>query len=267
MGLLNVTNTFVDGTVAKASEVNANFQDVEDVLNGNVDSDNLATDAVTTAKIKDDAVTADKIADDAVLTANIKDANVTSAKLATGAAAGNLDSGDVTTTMLADDAVTSAKIADDAVDTSQIADDAVTSAKIASGAVDTSQVADGAVTPSKTSFWHGGSAVYMGSCYENIDGDPAFSHNPGSWTITKEAAGRYVLTPDEDLGLLITTGGLRNWTAIACALPDLVSSPSEPRFASIVGDPGSPDTFTVYIYNSNGAATNAPEFDFIISVG
>lgn len=57
---------------------------------------------VTTSRIADDAVTGAKIADNAVDTAQIKD-----------------------------DAVTNAKIADNAVDTAQIKDDAVTAAKIA----------------------------------------------------------------------------------------------------------------------------------------
>ena len=61
---------------------------------------------INTADIVDDAVTNAKLADDAVDTAEI-----------------------------VDDAVTNAKLADDAVDTAEIVDDAVTNAKLADDAV------------------------------------------------------------------------------------------------------------------------------------
>ncbi|MBP8040336.1 MAG: hypothetical protein KAZ36_00325 [Bacteroidales bacterium] len=68
----------------------------DDVQDGAITAAKLATDAVETAKIKNDAVTSDKIADDAITadhlasnaveTAAIKDKNVTLAKLEDGTA-------------------------------------------------------------------------------------------------------------------------------------------------------------------------------------
>jgi hypothetical protein len=51
---------------------------------GTVAAEDIASDAVTTAKIKDANVTTAKIADNAVTTAKIKDGNVTNAKIAAG---------------------------------------------------------------------------------------------------------------------------------------------------------------------------------------
>ena len=90
----------------------------------------IADDAVTQAKIADDAVGADQLASSAVVTASIVDDNVTQAKIAAGA---------VDTTELAADAVTGAKIEDDAVD----------SEHIAAGAIDTEHIGDNQVTEAK----------------------------------------------------------------------------------------------------------------------
>ena len=90
----------------------------------------ISDDAVTTAKLPNDAITSAKIADDAVATANIADDAVTTAKLP-------------------DDAITSAKIADGTIATANMADDAVTSAKIADGTIATGNIADDAVGNTK----------------------------------------------------------------------------------------------------------------------
>lgn len=50
-----------DGTTIDAADVNTPFNDILNVVNGNLDSDNLADDAVTADKIADGAVTQDKL--------------------------------------------------------------------------------------------------------------------------------------------------------------------------------------------------------------
>ena len=97
----------------------------------------IAADAITGAKIADDAIGSEHIADDAVVTAAIADDAITSALIADDA---------VVTAAIADDAITSALIADDAVVTAAIADDAITSALIADDAVVTAAIADNAIT-------------------------------------------------------------------------------------------------------------------------
>jgi hypothetical protein len=76
------------------------------------DGTDVSWGTVATAGIADDAITSAKIADDAVVTASIADDAITSA-------------------LIADDAVVSAAIADNAVTTALINDDAVTLAKMA----------------------------------------------------------------------------------------------------------------------------------------
>ena len=77
----------------------------------NIQSTNIPSDAVTTAKIADDAVTTDKIADDAITTAKILDMAVTEEKIADDAVTTDkIDTGAVTSDKIASNAVTYGKI-------------------------------------------------------------------------------------------------------------------------------------------------------------
>lgn len=88
-------------TTILASEVDADFDAIFGDYNGNIDSNNLATDAVvtdaitdlnvTTGKLASEAVTTGKLATDAITTVKITDANVTTAKLAIGATVNSSD--------------------------------------------------------------------------------------------------------------------------------------------------------------------------------
>ena len=142
-GNICVTNT---GNISiKAGEV-----DSSELANDAVTTAKLDDSSVTTAKLADDAVTTAKIANDAVIDVKIKDNNVTSSKIADDA---------VTGPKIADDAVTSPKIAASAVGNSELATDAVievkikdgnvTSRKIASSAVGSDQIVNGAVIGTK----------------------------------------------------------------------------------------------------------------------
>ena len=63
---ITITHTFTNGTIAEAAEVNANFNDVENYVNGLSDGTNIDSSAITAAKLATDAVTTTKIADGAV---------------------------------------------------------------------------------------------------------------------------------------------------------------------------------------------------------
>ena len=84
----------------------------------------MALTQIKTAGIADDAVTSAKIPNDAIGSTELADDAITSA-------------------LIADDAITSALIADDAVVTAAIADDAITQALIADDAVGLAQMASG----------------------------------------------------------------------------------------------------------------------------
>lgn len=51
-----------DGTTADASDINTPINELAGEINGNLDSDNLSDNAVTTAKLAADSVTGEKIA-------------------------------------------------------------------------------------------------------------------------------------------------------------------------------------------------------------
>ena len=107
---------------------------------GNVSTQMLASNAVTTVKITDANVTTAKIADSAITSAKIADGTIATGDIADSA---------ITTGKIAAEAVTTAKIPESAITNSRIAADAVTSDKIAADAVGTSEIADGAVTSAK----------------------------------------------------------------------------------------------------------------------
>jgi hypothetical protein len=105
-----------------------------------VNESKLAANAVTTAKIANTAVSSAKIADLAVNADKIAASAVTTTKIANLA---------IETGKLANNAVSSAKIADLAVLEGKLAANAVTTAKIANTAVSSAKIADGAATEAK----------------------------------------------------------------------------------------------------------------------
>src|SRR5690606_3874065 len=111
-----------DGTVT----VTNNAITSDKILDGTVQTDDLADASVSEAKIANDAVTTSKVADE----------NITADKLASNA---------VSTTKIADDAVTSEKILDGTVQTEDLADELITNQKISDGAVTSDKIADGTI--------------------------------------------------------------------------------------------------------------------------
>lgn len=99
-----VTNTFTANTLAQASQVNANFTDIENELNAFPTDGAFKSGGITAAAIASSAVTTAKIADNAVTTDKILDAAVTGDKVATGAdgiTADNIVDGTITNNKLA----------------------------------------------------------------------------------------------------------------------------------------------------------------------
>lgn len=160
-GTNGFTNLSVSGDIAIAGSGEATIQ----------------AGVVATSMIAADAVTNAKLADDAVETANILDANVTNAKLAANAVAtSNITDGNVTAVKLAADSVTTAKIVDANVTTAKLADNAATAAKV-------SFVADGLSTATAGHF-----LVTNGTSFTNValSGDATLASN-GAITISNSA--------------------------------------------------------------------------------
>jgi len=74
MATLTFTNTFVNGTAAVATEVNANFNDVKVFTEGIAAGTNIDSGAVTYAKIATAAVTS--ITNDVIASASTSDQTV-----------------------------------------------------------------------------------------------------------------------------------------------------------------------------------------------
>jgi hypothetical protein len=117
---------------------------------GNVSTQMLASNAVTTAKITDANVTTAKIADSAITSAKIADGTIATGDIADSAiTSAKIADGTIVAGDIADGAITSAKILDGTIATANIADSAITSAKIADGTIVAGDLADGAVTSAK----------------------------------------------------------------------------------------------------------------------
>jgi hypothetical protein len=59
---ISIPHTFVPGSIASATTVNANFAEVASYVNGLSDGTNIDTGAITSAKIADGAITQTKLA-------------------------------------------------------------------------------------------------------------------------------------------------------------------------------------------------------------
>ena len=101
---------------------------------------------ISTAGVKDDAVTSGKIPANAVGTSEIADGAVTNAKIGSNAITNAKMANDsVSTNQIVNSSININKLGGDSVGTTQIVDDAVTNAKIADDAIDSPQIANGAV--------------------------------------------------------------------------------------------------------------------------
>ena len=131
-GTIASTRTFAVGA---GTGITVNANDVQ-ISDGGVDTDQLAADAVTGAKIADDSIDSEHYVDGSIDTAHIGNLQVTTAKIAADAIDG---------TKLADNAVNSEHYTDASIDTAHIANDQITNALMADDAIDSPQIADGAV--------------------------------------------------------------------------------------------------------------------------
>jgi hypothetical protein len=128
----NLVGTGDSGTVASGmiaadaitgAKIADDAIDSEHYTDGSIDTAHLAADAITGAKIADDAIDSEHYTDGSIDTAHIADLNVTTAKIAADA---------ITSAKIADDAIDSEHYVDGSIDTAHIADDAVTLDKVAS---------------------------------------------------------------------------------------------------------------------------------------
>ena len=197
-------------------------------------SSNIATGAVTSAKIENGTIVEEDLANDAVTSAKIADGTIVE---------GNL----------ANDAVTSAKIADGTIVNGNISDDTITSAKLTAATVVTNsdQSANG-FSANDTSFFTTAAAdarYFNISSGDTIKDGQAFPDN--DTTIATTAA-----INDRIIDLIDDVGGfvpIANETSFPTANPDVNNGTGTIVSIGVIGTSRSPSGGTVTI--ANGAGT------------
>ncbi len=120
------------------------------IANGAVTATQIADNAVTTGKVVDNAITTGKIVNGAITTSKLGDGSIVATKFDPGAVtAFALDDGAVTESKVATGAVTETKVGTAAITATKIASNAVTTDKIINAAVTDLKIANGAVTELK----------------------------------------------------------------------------------------------------------------------
>ena len=185
MALTQVSTAGVKDDAVTSGKIPANAVGSSEIAANAVGSSELADNAVDTNAIQDDAVTSDKIADDAITTAQI-----------------------------ATNAVSSGQINDNAVGSNQITSDAVVTSKIAAGAITTNRIADQAVTLDKLP--HGTSSNDGKFLRANNGADPSFEtvSIPAGITINNQTDNRVITAT----GTTNTLNGESNLTFDGSAL-------------------------------------------------
>ena len=151
-------NATVGGTLGITGV--ATFTAVPLFPNNTIETADIQADAITGAKIVDNAINSEHYTDGSIDTAHIADSQITVAKMA----ANSIDSDQyvdasidtahianlqITTGLIAADAITGAKIADDAIDSEHYTDASIDTAHIANLQITTGLIAADAVTLAK----------------------------------------------------------------------------------------------------------------------
>ena len=140
-GAITIANNAVETAMINADAVTGakiadNAINSEHYTDGSIDTAHIADSQVTTAKIAADAITGAKIPDNAINSEHYTDGSIDTAHIAND---------QITNALMADDAIGADQLAANAVVTASIVDDNVTQAKIADDAVGADQLAASAV--------------------------------------------------------------------------------------------------------------------------
>ena len=208
-----------------------------------IDSGNLKSNAVTTAKITNAAVTADKLAstlDISGKTVTLPDGSIAAAKLAANS---------VITSKITDANVTTAKIADSNVTTAKIADDAVTADKIADAVLVTNSEHSGHSVSDTTLFTTSASDAryFRQDSTETISSGDTWSSGDTKIATTGAINARIVDLID-DVGGFVPIDNETSFPATNPGAGVLVS-------IQAIGTTRTPSTGTVTIANGQGSNT------------
>mgnify|MGYP003136432706 CR=1 FL=1 len=149
MGLTQISTAGVKDDAVTASKLPANSVGASELADDAVDTAAIAADAVTGAKIADDAIDSEHITDGSIDTAHIGTGQVTGAKLAAGAVS--------EAAKIADSIITGAKIGSGTIEAGNLATNAVTTAKITDGNVTLAKMASESVDEDNLQISNAGS--------------------------------------------------------------------------------------------------------------
>ena len=149
MGLTQISTAGVKDDAVTASKVPADAVGASELADNAVDTAAIAADAVTGAKIADDAIDSEHLVDGSIDTAHIGSAQVTGAKLATGAVS--------EAAKIADSIITGAKLGSGTIEAGNLATNAITTAKITDGNVTLAKMASESVDEDNLQISNAGS--------------------------------------------------------------------------------------------------------------
>ncbi|MBF0449989.1 MAG: 6-bladed beta-propeller [Candidatus Magnetomorum sp.] len=118
--------------------------------NGQISSDLIANNAITSEKIVTGSITASHIANETITGNQLSSGSVTSVQISDSAITENkIGTGSVTETKIADNAISNNKIKDNAITETKIADNTISHNKIKDNTITETKIIDGAVTSGK----------------------------------------------------------------------------------------------------------------------
>ena len=141
-----IASTYIAADAITGAKIADDAINSEHYTDASIDTAHIAADQIVASLIADDAIDSEHYTDGSIDTAHLAADAVTGAKIADDAIGSEHIADDaVVSAAIADDAITSALIADDAITSALIADDAIITALIADDAVDSDQIAAGAI--------------------------------------------------------------------------------------------------------------------------
>ena len=182
------------------------------VSDGSISTAKLAADAVTGAKIADDAIDSEHYTDGSVDLAHLSADSVDGTKIADDAIdSEHYTDGSIDNAHIADDAIDSEHYADGSIDNAHIADDAIDSEHYADGSIDNAHIADDQID---SEHYAAGSIDLEHMSSESVDEDNLHISNAGSngQFLSKQSgdtggltwatpSGAFVATATDDLDL------------------------------------------------------------------
>ena len=188
------TTARIDADAVTGAKVADDAIDSEHYTDGSIDNAHIADDAIDSEHYADGSIDTDHIADDQVTYAKMQHTS-TANRVLGAASAGAIGEVQVATAMIAADAVNGDKLADDACDSEHYTD----------GSIDTAHIADNQVTLAKMAGLARGKIIYG-----DASGDPA--------ALTAGNANEVLTSDGTDISWAAASSGISAGKALAYSI-------------------------------------------------